>query len=280
MSKPRLVSICLLLAIGAAAMAVALLTLSRRAIRIAEKEAEVTRLQKENLELRARSDRLAGEIEALRGQLVEIPPEGRAPVSSRAMAELPPGTLEALRNLGQLREELASARTTVEQLRGRVWELENQLEKVKEENRVIASREAELEEKLAGSDRVIEAMRAELRGKSDQLAPLQMSHRALREENREARERLARVAAWTSQLEDINRRRESYISNILRRYRDVTEQYRALTARLGGPSQSEAPPGAEASRIENAVSMAEEDLRQLSNLNAQAERLQKRILRE
>jgi TolA-binding protein len=247
MSKPRLVSICLLLAIGAAAMAVALLTLSRRAIRIAEKEAEVTRLQKENLELRARSDRLAGEIEALRGQLVEVPPEGQTPVSSRAMAELPPGTLEALRNLGQLREELASAKTTVEQLRGRVWDLENQLGKVKEDNR---------------------------------LAPLQMSNKALREENREAREKLARVAAWTTQLEDINRRRESYISNILRRYRDVTEQYRALTARLGSPSENEAPAGAEASRIENAVSMAEEDLRQLSNLNAQAERLQKRIMRE
>jgi hypothetical protein len=56
---------------------------------------------------------------------------------------------------------------------------------------------------------------------------------------------------------------------MLRRYKDVTEQYRALSARLDNPPDT--------SRIQDSIALAEEDMRQLAGLNAQASRLQQRI---
>jgi chromosome segregation ATPase len=79
------------------------------------------------------------------------------------------------------------------------------------------------------------------------------------------------------ELEEINRRRETYFTSILRRYKEVTEQYRALATRLESARDNVAPPGPELSRIQAAVASAEEDLRQLATLNAQAARIQQKL---
>jgi len=141
----------------------------------------------------------------------------------------------------------------------------------------ISARLSESEEQLAGANRLAEAMQGELKGKNDRLVPLQTANKSLREENRQAREKIRRLTELSAELEDVNRRREAYLTGIIRRYRELTEQYRALATRL--ENRSEAPSGADMTRIENTVSMAEEDLRQLRNLNAQAERIQRQIAR-
>ncbi len=69
-------------------------------------------------------------------------------------------------------------------------------------------------------------------------------------------------------FDDLNRRRDQYMTNVLRRYREVTDLYRTLSLRQEGPRD-------DLSRIQNAISLAEEDMRQLQSLNAQARRLQR-----
>ena len=275
MSKPRLIWICLALTAGSAVMAVALVVLSRRTMTISEQARAVDKLEADNRELRLRSDQVNREIEILRRQLEEVQAQPEGSARSRAKAELPAGTLEAVRTLGQLRESLENATATIDQLRNHTADLQAELDKVKAQNRDLAAHESELDEKLAGANRLIEAIELEMKSKTDRLTPLQTANKSLRQENEQNKERMSRTSAWASQLEDLNRRRETYLSNILRRYRELTEQYRSLSARNTG--ESGAPSGAEISRIQNTISMTEEDLRQLDNLNAQAEKLRKRL---
>ena len=275
-----MVWICLALAVGTAALAVALAVLSRRAAALAEREQQAASLQRENRELRNTARQLTEEVETLRRQLSASSPEAESRPSGNQKAALPSSTLSALRGLGQLRQDLAGAKTTIDQLRSRILDLESELEQVKGESSSLASREKELEEKLSWANRLIAAMQSELKGKTSQLTPLQMSNRSLREENQQIKEKNGRISSWADQLEDINRRRESYLTNILRRYRDLTEQYRSMAARMENPGEAQPPSGAEITRIGDAISMAEDDLRQISSLNARAERLQKQITKD
>jgi hypothetical protein len=76
-------------------------------------------------------------------------------------------------------------------------------------------------------------------------------------------------------LEDLNRRREVLLNNMVRRYREVTDQYRTLSLRVQSRAdQLGLDPGAgEISRIQTSVQQAEEEFRQLNSLNAQAAKL-------
>lgn len=277
MSRPRLVSICLALIVGAAALSIALLVLSRRAVRIGEQSGEIDKLAAENRQLRSKSEQLARENEKLHQQLMGRAAETEPSAQSAGKARLPAGTLEAVRTLGQLRESLATANATADQLRSRILDLQALVEKTQAQNHELAARQDDLREQLSGANRLIDALQAELKSKNSRLKPLQTSYTALLDENEQNKEKISRISAWATELEDISRRREACLNNILRRYRELTEQYRSLAARMESPGETPAPSGAEVSRIQNTISMAEEDLRQLTDLNTQAERLQKRI---
>jgi len=278
MSKARFILIALFLC-GAAALAVALLVLSRRTAALEERARDAVALQEENRELRSRADQLANEVRTLREQLGSAENEPlTTPPRKRLQAQLPPGTLEALRSLGQLREDLAATRSRAEQLQSRVSALEADLESAHREYTRVSAQLGESREQLSGANRLAEAMQEELKGKNERLAPLQSANQNLREENRQAREKIRKLGQLSAELEDVNRRREAYLTGILRRYRELTEQYRALATRL--EDKAEAPSSSDVTRIENTVSMAEEDLRQLRNLNSQAERIQRQIARD
>src|SRR5208283_5336224 len=91
--------------------------------------------------------------------------------------------------------------------------------------------------------------------------------------------RAADLAQITASLQDIDRRRDVYLTSILRRYRDLTGEFHAMSSMLDtshDPS-SGACSGAVLSRIQNAVGLAEDDLRQLNELNARAQKLEKQL---
>jgi chromosome segregation ATPase len=278
MSKPRAAWVIVPVLIGSLSLAVALFILQRRSAESATQSERLKRLEQENLELRARKAQFEQQVQELQQQL-GVESSSLAELASRGgqRSQLPAGTLDAIRMIGQLKESLTSANTAAEQLRTRVAELEGELERVKDENRTLDTRQSELAEKLQGANSVVEAMQAELKGKNDRVVPLQMANKQLQEENRTANEKISRVTQSVSQLEEINRRRDAFLTSILRRYRDVTDQYRALAARLENPGEGSAPTGSELSRIQSTISMAEDDLRQLNGLNAQADRLLRQI---
>jgi hypothetical protein len=81
-----------------------------------------------------------------------------------------------------------------------------------------------------------------------------------------------------SDLESLFRRREMYLNNILRRYKEITEQYRAMSGVRDSRDGQAAPVSStEISRIQNTIALAEEDLKQIYALNAQAQRLQRKL---
>jgi chromosome segregation ATPase len=278
MQRLRHTGVWLSLIAGALALAVALVVLSRRTAMMSAQVERAAKLDSENKDLRARTEQLAREVEALRIQLAGgQPPAALPPAGGAGRADYPTGALEAVRMLGQARDNLAAANRAFEQLRTQTAELEGSVERLKAENQRLAAEERELSDNLAGQRRLVEALQSEMKGKSDRLAPLELSNRGLRKDNEEISAKVAAVTKLTAELEEINRQRDSYLSNILRRYRDVTDQYRALAARLENPEARAGLGGTDLSRIQSTVSLAEEDLRQLQGLNAQAQSLQKKI---
>jgi uncharacterized protein YhaN len=179
-----------------------------------------------------------------------------------------------------LRESLTQANAAVARLEARIAELESQLEKVTAESKQSAAAEEGLNQNLAEATRTVESLQKDMKNQSRRLADLESSNQRLREETAQSTGSATQLLKLSSDLQDVNRRREIYVSNILRRYKDMTDQYRALSAALDGrrERQAGAPLGeAELSRIQNTIAMTEEDLRQINALNAQAAGILKKI---
>ena len=83
-------------------------------------------------------------------------------------------------------------------------------------------------------------------------------------------------------LQELNRRREAYLTSIMRRYRDITSQFRAMSGMLDSSRDpnSGAFSGPALTRIQDAVSFADDDFRQLNELNAQARELEKKLAKK
>lgn len=273
MSKPRVVGLwpaLILVALGSVIVAIVIFGLVRAR---ADQEARLARLDAQNRELRSRTESLTREAENLRQAAVQ-PGEPQTQIL-RERVPPPVNALEQAKTIIHFREQLAAANRSIETLQARIQELQYAVEKSNDENKRLAASEAELKDKASASDRVLTAVQNELKGKADRLTELESSNRRLREESRANSEKLAQLPRSLRDLEEINRRRDGFLTTILRRYRDITDQYRSLSARLERDNSS--PGGSELGAIQNAISMTEEDLRQVAGLNAQASRIQQKI---
>ena len=93
------------------------------------------------------------------------------------------------------------------------------------------------------------------------------------------KQKLNLTTSTLRELDDIARRRDTYLSNLQRKYRDVNDQLRSLSARLDRYRDSNSAPSfsTDLPRLQSLVQGAEEDLRQVQSLNAQAQRLSQRL---
>jgi chromosome segregation ATPase len=82
-----------------------------------------------------------------------------------------------------------------------------------------------------------------------------------------------------SSLQDLNRRRNVYLDSLLRRYRDVLSQLHAIDNVLDSArdQNSSVISNAALARIESTISLAEDDMHQLSDLNGRAALTEKRL---
>ncbi len=80
-------------------------------------------------------------------------------------------------------------------------------------------------------------------------------------------------------LQDLNRRRSVYLDSLLHRYRDVLSQLHAIDNVLDSArdQNSSVISNAALARIESTISLAEDDMRQLSDLNGRAALTEKRL---
>lgn len=238
-------------------------------------------------ELRTRIALLEGEIEKLRA--ASSPPPAPAPEPERQPA--PPGQdtesraaldalrLESDRRIAALQDELKQTLSRADKSDLRAQQLDAQLQELTAENKRLAAAEREVSEELSRTNRVVNALEAELKGKNERLVQLEVANAKLKGEHGADAQRANELAKLAQELQEVHRRREVYLTSLLRRYREVTDQYRSLSAvgdaRRDG--ESESVNTADIARIQQAISMAEDDLRQVNSLNAQAIRIQRRL---
>jgi chromosome segregation ATPase len=185
--------------------------------------------------------------------------------------------------IARLDRELAESRSTVTNLQTQLSASNDQIAKA------AASAEERLQKQQADSkaqlddlQKKLEAARAELDIIHQRLAVVEADNSQMKTDSTASAARAADVARIISSLQDMDRRREVYLTSILRRYRDITGEFRAMTGMLdtGRDANAGACDGAALSRIQSAVTSAEDDLRQVSELDARSLKLEKQLLKK
>lgn len=232
--------------------------------------------------LEARAAAAEADNIALRQKLategIEAPAPPGASRSSQRASET--ARTETVRALADLQKRYDALQSQFQGLQTAKAELDASMESMRTERRRLSVSEAELKDALASSRRVVEAMEGELKTRSDRVSSLESDLRRLRDSNAADSRRSSQVGAILGAFDDLNRRRENTLTGLQRRFRDLTDAYRALALRLDTQRDSQTPlqiTSSEVSRITSAVQSAEDELRQLSTLNAEAQRLTQRL---
>ncbi|HWQ57154.1 MAG TPA: hypothetical protein VN442_25935 [Bryobacteraceae bacterium] len=240
---------------------------------VSRQTAEVERLSRENRELHA----LAGSLKSAPAQPLAPGAAPAAPVGRHPDARDASPDSAALVEL--LKRGVAEANANIAQLETRLQELRVESQRLALDNKRLTASEADLNDNLASANRLVSALQNELKTKSERVIQLEVANRKLHDESAAESKKLARLGQLSVEWQELQRRSEGLLSSILRRYREVTDQYRALAGVLENRAHAEGPavPGADMARIQNSLSLAEDDLRQLNAINAQALRLARQI---
>jgi len=243
---------------------------------IARLQDNIAALSRENGQLLRRVDDLTRAQPATTPELPSMP-------ATRAPRTVPDAaTAQALSTAEQqvqrLHDSLAQASAEGARLQAKVAGLESRVESAAEENRRLSTAVEEERKNLADATETIDTLRGQLKAGGMRVADLENLNAKMKQEAAAGRQSSAQAQQTISDLENIFHRREMYLNNILRRYKEITEQYRAMSGVRDGRDREASPlSSAEISRIQNSIALAEEDLKQISALNVQAERLQKKL---
>ena len=219
--------------------------------------------------------------EALRQrELQKTPAEAESPT--------PPGDYQAAlakRNaaIEQLNRELSEAQANVMGLQAQLLNSNDEHEKaLASANERHQKEQEDWQSQLDALKQELESAQAESQASRQRLATLEADNAKLRSDNSAASARGAEFARAIANLQDLDSRRDAYLTSIMRRYRDITSQFRAMSGMLGSShdTNSSAFSDTALTRIQNAVSLADDDLRQLSELNAQARQLEKKLVKK
>jgi len=186
-------------------------------------------------------------------------------------------TIEALNH--QLSEAQASVMGLQAQLSSAVEEREKALA---EANAEQEKARADWQNQLDAVKQQLDSAQAEVQGSRQRASALEADNAKLKSDNAAASARAAEVARTIGQLQDLDSRRDALLTSILHRYREITSQFRAMGGMLGSSRDSSSSPLTDAAltRIQSAVSSADDDLRQLSELSAQARQLEKKLAKK
>jgi len=209
----------------------------------------------------------------LRGTAALVKPQSPARDAQAAIAQRDA-------TIDQLNQAISEARSNITQLQSQISGARD------EDQKALTGANQRYQKLEADSQSRLDAIQKEL---SDTQVGLQDSRRRIRELEKTnaklASETSANALRGTEReqilanLQDLDRRRESYLTSIQDRYRDITTRFRTMTGMLNSPrnDNSTAFSGAALDLIQNAISLTDNDLQHLSELNAQAFRLEKKL---
>jgi chromosome segregation ATPase len=206
----------------------------------------------------------------------ESAPHPESSGANPRVVRVPTGTdpTQYLRTIDDLREQMQEQARELSASKDAAARAAAAAEAEAAERRKLAAQIDDLREDIQAARRLTDAVQAELKVKSDRLIKSETSERLLQDRATKAEAAASRVAGATREMEDLNRRREAYLTTLMRRYREVGDLYRNFTLN----AQTAETPGnalqaGDLSRIQNAIQQAEDDLRQLQALNARVAQL-------
>ncbi|MBL8233454.1 MAG: hypothetical protein JNL98_33465 [Bryobacterales bacterium] len=268
------------IAVGAVAIGISLAVWSMQKLQVAERNAVAV----EQAWAKKEADLLTKirELESAVGErepLETAAPAAAAPKPQpvKISVDDPVSRADLVRQINERSEALASREAAMSELQGKLREEESQVASLREElEKAVAAGKAAME-KAEASAKALEAARSESEIREGRLSKLDASNLELKRRSDEAARKAARLSKLLDDLEDTVRREDVYLNNILRRYREVSDIYRTLAVRLENPRDGPPSANSDLSRIQNAISLADEDLRQLRSLQAQAAKIQKEV---
>jgi chromosome segregation ATPase len=184
-----------------------------------------------------------------------------------------------VRRLALTQQQLTDTKAQLQALQQHALQLENTTNQLQSDNKRLTTAAGEAREEADSLRRLNETIEAELKSKAARADAAEALARRAQGETGEAKQQLSLTATTLRELDDIASRRETYLSNLQRKYRDVNDQLRSLSARLDRYRDTSSAPNfsTDLPRLQSLVQSAEEDLRQVQALNAQAQRLSKRL---
>ena len=213
--------------------------------------------------------------------LQKAPPEVESatpPVDYQAALAKRNATIE------RLTHELSDAQASILGLQSELANSNQEREKaLASANELQQKEKQDWQNQLDGLKQDLESAQADAQASRQRLAALEADNAKLSSNNNAASTRAVDLARVVVQLQDLDSRREALLNSIMRRYRDVTSQFRAMSGMLDSSrdSNSSSPfTDAALTRIQNAVSSADDELRQLTELNAQARQLEKKLAKK
>jgi chromosome segregation ATPase len=223
--------------------------------------------------------------------------EAREALRQRELQKAP-AEPESPAPLGAYQATLAKRNVTIEGLsreldeaQAHIKELQAQLSNASDEHEKALASANELHQKeredwqsqLDALKQQLESAQADSQASRQRLAALETDNARLKADNGAAATRAAELGRVLAELQDLDSRRDAYLTSIMRRYRDITSQFRAMSGMLASTRDSNSTSpfnDAALTRIQSAVSAADDDLRQLTELNAQARQLEKKLAKK
>jgi chromosome segregation ATPase len=180
----------------------------------------------------------------------------------------------------KLTSELNEAETSITQIQTNLSASKDKNEKaLKTSDQRFQEMKTQLQSRLDQLQKQLNSTQEDLQNSRQRIAALQQTNDQLSAASNEGSARLAERERILSRLQDIDRSRESYLTTIADRYRNLTNQFRTMSGMMdsshGRNSGSLGGPALD--MIQNAISLTDNDLQHLSQLNAKAFRLQKQL---
>ncbi|HET7101237.1 MAG TPA: hypothetical protein VFJ52_08820, partial [Terriglobia bacterium] len=195
---------------------------------------------------------------------------------------------------GGLQSEIEKRDATIQQLttklkaaQASITQLQTDISASKEENRNAAETsnqryqqmQTSLQVRLDQAQNELNSTQADLQSSRTRVAALQKTIDRLQAEDNEGSTRAAEREHILSRLQELDRRRESYLTSIANRYRNLTSQFRTMSGMMDSSRgrDSGAFSGQALDQIQNVITLTDNDLQHLSELNAKAFQLEKSL---
>jgi chromosome segregation ATPase len=230
----------------------------------------------------------AADLQSLRKLQATLRQPEPPKTAAEAESPAPPGAHQATlaksdATIERLNRELGEAQANIKDLQAQLSSSNDEREKaLANANELHQKEQEDWQSQLDALKQELDSAQAESQASRQRLAALEADNAKLKSDSSAASARLAEFSRAIADLQDLDSRRDSYLTSIMRRYRDITSQFRAMSGMLDSSRDPKSNPLSDAAltRIQNDVSLADDDLRQLSELNAQASKLEKKLAKK